>query len=247
MNAADSKVRAARPAWAVILGRELSAHFSGPVAYIVTGLFLIFSGFLFFSGFFLVNRAELRSFFSLLPVLFSFFIPALTMRLFSEEKRSGTIETLFTMPVSGFDAAMGKFLAALGFSAIMLLPTLFYALTAAFLGDLDPGPVVGGYAGALLLAAAFSAVGVYASSTTKNQIVAFFVAFALCIFLALIDKFLIILPAWAAGPLEFFSAGYHFDSVAKGILDSRDILYFASVTSLFLWMTVSVLEDRREA
>jgi ABC-2 type transport system permease protein len=247
-SAANTRTtRAARPAWAVILKRELSAHFSGPIAYIVTGLFLIFSGFLFFSTFFLVNRAELRGFFALLPVLFAFFIPALTMRLFAEEKRIGTLETLFTMPVSGFDAAMGKFLAAFCFSALMLLPTLLYALTVSFIGELDPGPVFGGYLGALFLAAAFSAVGVYASAVTKNQIVAFFIAFAISILLALIDKFLMILPAPAVSLLEFFSAGYHFDSIARGIVDSRDIIYFVSLTALFLWMTVAAVEERREA
>jgi ABC-2 type transport system permease protein len=250
MNASESKgsaPRAARPAWAVIAGREIAAHFSSPVAYIVTGLFLIFAGFLFFSGFFLVNRAELRGFFALLPVLFAFFIPALTMRLFAEERRSGTLETLFTMPVSAFDAALGKFLAAFAFSAILLAPTLMYVLTAATLGDLDPGPVVGGYLGALFLAAAFCAVGVYASSITKNQIVAFFVAFALSIMLAVIDKFLVILPAPVVDFLEFFSAGYHFDSISKGIVDSRDVLYFVSLTALFLWMTVDALDERRAA
>jgi len=237
----------AKPAWAVIMWRELSAHVSSPVAYIVTGLFLIFSGFLFFSTFFLINRAELRSFFSLLPILFAFFIPALTMRLFAEERRSGTIETLFTMPVSPFDATLGKFLAAFGFSVLLLVPTLCYAITAAFLGDLDPGPVIGGYLGELLLAAGYSAVGIYASAVTKNQIVAFFIAFSLCALLTLVDKFLIILPAPVVGLLQFFSAGYHFDSIARGIVDSRDILYFISLTMLFLWMTVNATDERRAA
>ncbi|MFA6508354.1 MAG: ABC transporter [Treponemataceae bacterium] len=250
MSAQDSAARpdrGPRSAWTVIFGRELSAYFSSPIAYIVTGLFLVFSGFFFFSVFFLVNRAELRGFFSLLPILFSFFIPALTMRLFAEEKRIGTLETLFTLPVSGFDATMGKFLAALSFSLIMLLPTLAYALTAAVLGDLDPGPAIGGYLGAILLAAGYSAVGIYASAITKNQIVAFFIAFSICAFLTLVDKFLIILPAPIVDTLEFFSAGYHFDSVSRGIIDSRDLLYFASLTALFLWMTVAAVDDRREA
>jgi len=231
----------------VIHSRELAAYFSSPVAYIVMGLFLVFSGILFFSTFFLINRAELRGFFALLPILFAFFVPALTMRLFAEEKRSGTIETLFTLPVSGYDAAMGKFLAALSFTAIMLVPTLAYVLTAATLGELDPGPVVGGYAGALLLAAGYSAVGVYASAITKNQIVAFFVAFAVCILLSLGDKFLVLLPGPVVGILEFFSAGYHFDSISRGIVDSRDIVYFASLTALFLWMAVDVADNREAA
>jgi ABC-2 type transport system permease protein len=247
LNPAKSAARSGRSAATAILSRELSAYFSSPVAYIVSGLFLVFSGILFISTFFLVNRAELRDFFGLLPVLLSFFIPALTMRLFAEEKRSGTIETLFTLPVSPFDAVMGKFLAALTFVAVMLLPTLAYVLTAAFLAYLDPGPVVGGYLGALLLAAGFSAVGLYASAVTKNQIVAFFVAFSICILLALVDRFLVLLPGPVVGFLEFFSAGHHFDAITRGIVDSRDILYFASLSVLFVWMSVDVMEDRRAA
>ena len=215
------------------------------MAYIVSGLFLVFSGMLYISTFFFVNRAELRDFFQLLPVLFSFFVPALTMRLFAEEKRSGTLETLFTLPVSALDAVAGKFLAAVVFAAVMLVPTLAYVLTAASLGDLDPGPVVGGYLGALLLAAGFSAVGVYASAITKNQIVAFFVAFSICILLSLGDSFLVFLPGAAVGILEFFSAGHHFDAISRGIVDSRDLLYFASLVALFLWMSVDVMATRR--
>lgn len=233
--------------WTVIARRELAAYFASPVAYIVVGLFLVFSGILFFSTFFLVNRAELRGFFGLLPVLFSFFVPALTMRLFAEEKRSGTEETLFTLPVSGFDAAFGKFAAALAFTAAMLVPTVAYVLTAATLGNLDPGPVLGGYAGALLLAAGFAAVGVFASAVTKNQIVAFFIAFSICILLALGDAFLILLPGPVVSFLEYLTAGYHFASISRGILDSRDVVYFASLTALFLWMASDAAEAGRSA
>ncbi len=244
LGPAEGTVKSAR-AWRAIFGRELSAYLYSPIAYIVTGLFLVFSGIFLFSTFFLVNRAELRGFFSLLPILFAFFVPAITMRLFSEERRSGTVELLFTMPVSALDATVGKFLAALIFSAIMLVPTLIYAITISTLGSLDPGPVFGGYLGALFLAAAFSAIGLYASAITKNQIVSFFVAFAICAVLALVDNFLVLLPAKAVNLLEFFSAAYHFDSISRGILDTRDFLYFLSVTGLFLWMTADVVDDRR--
>lgn len=231
----------------VVMRRELSGFFFSPIAYIVSGLFLAFSGFLYFSTFFLVNRAELRDFFGMLPVLLAFFIPALTMRLFAEERRSGTMETLFTMPLSGFDVCLGKFLATLSFVMLMLSPSLVYVISVASLGNLDPGPVIGGYLGALFLASAFIAVGLYASSLTKNQIVAFFIAFAVCMLLALIDRFLVILPASVVGWLDYLSAGRHFDAVSRGILDSRDILYFASLTAFFLALTARVLDERREA
>lgn len=236
-----------QPVWTVIARRELAAFYSGPVAYIVAVLFLAFSGFLFFSTFFLINRAELRNFFSMLPVLFAFFIPALTMRLFSEETRSGSIETLLTLPVTAFDAVAGKFTAAFVSTAGMLLPTLVYAGTVFYLGSPDPGPLAGGYLGTLFLAAAFSAIGVFASSLTRNQIVAFFIAFTICIVMAMIDRFLVFLPSTVVGTLGFLSAGSHFESVARGIIDSRDLVYFASVTVLFLGLTVKALDAGRDA
>ena len=236
-----------RPVWLIIARRELTAFYSGPIAYIVAVLFLSFSGFLFFSTFFLINRAELRNFFSMLPVLFAFFIPALTMRLFSEETRSGSIETLMTLPVSPLDVAVGKFTAAFVSVTGMLVPTLVYAGTVVYLGSPDPKPLVGGYIGTFFLAAAFSAIGVFASSLTKNQIVAFFIAFTVCMVLALIDRFLVLLPAAVVGPLEFLSAGRHFESVARGIIDSRDLVYFLSLTVLFLALTVKALDTGRDA
>lgn len=231
----------------IIARRELVSFFTSPVAYIVGGLFLFFSGFLLFQSFFLVNRAELRQFFTLLPLLWAFFIPALTMRLFADEKRSGTIETLFTLPVAPSHAVIGKYLASLGFSVIMLLPTLVYAFSVAAMGNLDWGPVIGGYLGAIFLASAFTAIGVFASSLTKNQIVAFFIAFGVSIVLVTIHQLLVLLPAWMVPFLEFVSAGYHFDSISRGIVDSRDIVYFISATALFLVLGVRSLSTRRIA
>lgn len=222
----------------VIARREIAAYFSSPIVYIVTGLFLIFSGFLFFSTFFLVNRAEMRAFFSQLPLLFSFFIPALTMRLFSEETRSGSFETLLTLPVSPAEITLGKFLAAWISSCALLVPTVVYAVTVSFFGEVDWGPVIGGYVGAMLLAASFSAIGVFSSSLTKNQIIAFFVAFAICIFLSMIRQLSVLLPSAFASVAAFVSSESHFSSVARGIIDSRDVVYFFSVTALFFVLTV---------
>ena len=231
----------------VIMKRELKSYFTSPVAYIVTCAFLIVSGFMLFSFFFLANRAELREFFVNLPWLFAIFIPALTMRLFSEERGRGTIETLMTLPVTCTDVVVGKFLAAFVSSIIMLVPTFIYAITASVFGDVDFGPLFCGYLGAIFLGACFSAIGIFASSITKNQIVSFFVAFGICILLAMIDKFLIFLPAGIVGLLQFISAGSHFTSISRGIIDSRDLLYFISITILFIAITVKVLENRRSA
>ncbi len=232
---------------AVIVKRELGAYFTGAVGYIVIGLFLLISGFLFFNVFFLENRAELRRFFSTLPVLLAFFIPAVTMRLFAEERKSGSLETLMTLPVSSVDVVMGKFWASLAFTSVMIVPTLVYALTASLFGSLDAAPVVCGYLGAVFLAAAFCSVGLFASASTKNQIVAFFIGWALCILLALIDQFLLFLPARLANFLGYLSAGSHFTSVSRGIVDSRDLVYFVSLTAVFLTLTVKTIDSRRAA
>ncbi len=229
----------------IIMNRELFAYFSSPVAYIVIGLFLAFSGFLFFSIFFLMNRADLRPFFQNLPLLFAFFIPAITMRLFAEEQKTGTMETLMTLPVSTVEVVTGKFLASLKFSIIMLVPTICYAITASFFGTLDVGATICSYIGAVLLGASFCAVGIFASSITKNQIVAFFVAFTICILLAMIDQFLLFLPAGVVNFFQFISAGSHFTSISRGIIDSRDIIYFVSVCALFFTLTVKTLNAQK--
>jgi ABC-2 type transport system permease protein len=225
--------------------RELTSYFISPVAYIVTGLFLIFSGFLFFSTFFIQGRAELRHLFSLLPVLLSFFIPALTMKSFAEENRSGSIETLMTLPVTEFQVVLGKFLAAFIASAVMIAPTLFYVVTAYIFGSPEAGPIIGGYIGALFLCAAFSAIGLFASSVTKNQIIAFFIAFAICMLLSTLSSFLVLFPGVLVNILSYFTADSHFDSIARGIIDTRDILYFVSLTIFFFALCVKTEQNAR--
>lgn len=231
----------------VMVKRELGAWFNSFIVWLVTSLFILITGFMFFSTFFLAGEAELRYFFELLPVLFAFFIPAITMRVFSEETRSGSLETLLTLPVSAGDAVAGKYIAALISCATLLVPSLFYVLACCVFGSPDAGPIIGGYIGALFLAAAFCAIGVFASAISKNQIVSFFAAFAICIVLAMIDQFAIILPARIADFLTFFSAATHFSSIAKGIIDSRDIIYFLSVVAVFLGFTVKAVKTRRNA
>lgn len=231
----------------VMVKREIGAFFASPIAYIVGALFLIFSGFLFFNVFFLQGRAEMRQFFQWLPVLFAFFIPALTMRLISEESKSGSLETLITLPVNSTDVIWAKFLSVLIFCVLMLVPTISYVITCAVYGDPDMGSIIAGYLGAIFLIATYCAIGLWASTMTKNQIIAFFVAFTICILLALIDQFLVFLPTGAVSFFEFISAGAHFTSISRGILDSRDIVYFLSVTALFLLFAWQSLEQRRTA
>lgn len=225
--------------------REFTGYFVSPIAYIVISVFLAVTGWFFFSTFFLYDQADLRSFFDLLPIIFSFIVPAVTMRLFSEEMNTGSYELLRTMPVSSADIVLGKFLGAVLFVAVMLLPTVLYAVVISFLGQLDWGPVIGGYLGAILLGAAFSATGLFTSSLTRNQIVAFISGTALCLALTLLDRMLFFLPRGALNVLQFLGADYHFRNIAKGIIDSRDILYFLSICFVMLYAAWLAVEERK--
>jgi ABC-2 type transport system permease protein len=212
-----------------IFRKEFSAYFISPIAYIVISIFLLVTGWLFFATFFLFNQANLRTFYTLLPVVFAFVIPAITMRLISEELNIGSDEILLTMPVTYGDVIIGKFLASVALIMVMLIPTLAYPLTVSFIGQLDWGPVVGGYVGAVFMGAAFSAVGLFASALTRNQIIAFIIGLAICFTLTLIDKMLFFLPQSLLGVFSYLGADFHFQNIAKGFIDSRDILYFMSI------------------
>ena len=229
-----------------IFKKEFKSYFISPIAYIVISVFLVIIGWLFFSTFFLERQANLSRFFSLLPMTFSFVIPAVTMRLFSEEINVGSYELLLTLPVTFRDIILGKFLAAVAFVAIMLSPTLFYAVSTSFLGELDWGPVLGGYFGALLLGAAFSSIGLLASSVTRNQVIAFIIAMAVCFTLTLLMDFvLFFLPAWLVGVFQYLSANFHFQNIAKGVLDSRDIFYFLALAFVALLSTNLIMQEKK--
>lgn len=224
--------------------KEFKDYFISPIAYIVISIFLIVTGWFFFSTFFIFGRADLRDFFNLLPLSFSFIIPAITMRLFAEEKNVGSYETLLTMPVSFTDIAMGKFLAATLFAAAMLLPTVSYPIFIMFIGQVDPGPVIGGYIGALLLAASYCAIGLFASSLTRNQIVAFIIGCAMCFTLTILDKLLFFVPSKLISIAHYIGASTHFTNISKGIIDSRDIIYFLSVIFICIFSTYIVMHEK---
>jgi len=227
-----------------IFKKEFRTYFESPIAYIVISIFLLVTGWFFFMTFFLYNQADLRGFFALLPIIFSFVVPAITMRLFSEELNIGSYETLLTMPVTFPDVILGKFMASVAFIAAMLVPTLAYPITVSFLGQLDWGPVAGGYIGAIMLGAAFSAIGLFASSLTRNQIIAFIIGLTICFALTLIDKMLFFLPQSLLGIFEYLGAGFHFQNISKGIIDSRDILYFLSVSFVGLYGAHLAMEGK---
>ncbi len=228
-----------------IFKKELKGFFFSPIAYIVITTFLLLSGWFFFSTFFLYNQADLRTFFTQLPLIFSFIVPAVTMRLFSEEFNSGSFELLTTLPVSNSGIVVGKFLAALTFIALMLLPTLAYAFSVAMLGDLDLGPVFGGYCGALLLAGAYTGIGLLASSITRNQIIAFIVGMIFCFGLTIFNRMLFFVPEGLLAVFAYMGSTAHFQNIARGIIDTRDLIYFLSLIFLTLYGTSFVLQERK--
>ena len=228
-----------------IMGKELKDFFISPIAYIVIAVFLLVTGWLFFSTFFVFNQADLRNFFNLLPMTFAFVVPAITMRLFAEELNTGSYETLLTLPVTFRDIIVGKFLAGVIFVGAILVPTVAYPLFIAGMGELDWGPVVGGYAGALMLGAAFTAIGLFASALTRNQIIAFILGVLICFVLTVIDRMLFFFPAPILNVVNYLGASSHFQNVAKGIIDSRDVLYFLSLAFLGLYATHLAMQEKK--
>jgi ABC-2 type transport system permease protein len=226
-------------------GRQFRSYFNGPVAYIVICIVMLALGFFFWNTFFLYGRASAREMFRWLGLILVFALPALTMGLLAEEKRTGTIELLITMPVTEAQVILGKFLGVLGLFAVLLVLTLPYPISVSTLGHLDWGPVWSGYLALLLQGSAILAIGLMASSWTDNQLIALFVALTLSVFFWVLDKFLALLPTNAASALEWLSFDYHFQSMGRGVVDLRDVLYFFSVTVFALALAFRALESRR--
>ncbi len=164
----------------ILFKKELMSYFNSPIAYIFIGVFLIVANWLFFNSFFIIGQASVRSYFSLLPWIFLFLAPAITMRLWAEEKKSGTIEFLLTLPVTDWQVVLAKFFGSLAFLFIALLLSITIPVSVAFLGNIDLGPVIGSYLGALFLGGSYLALGLFISSLTKNQIIAFVLALVAC-------------------------------------------------------------------
>jgi ABC-2 type transport system permease protein len=226
-------------------GRQFRTYFNGPVAYIVICIVMLTLGFFFWKTFFLFGRASAREMFRWLSLILVFALPALTMGLLAEEKRTGTIELLITMPVTEARVILGKFIGVLGLYAILLVLTVSYPISISTLGNLDWGPVWSGYLGLFLQGSALLAIGLMASSWTANQLIALFVALTLSVVFWVLDKVLALLPTPAASALEWLSFDYHFQSMARGVVDLRDVLFFFSVTVFALAVAFRALESRR--
>ncbi|MBN1295739.1 ABC transporter permease [bacterium] len=230
-----------------IFRREFRSYFDSPVAYIFITVFLVLAGWLFYSGFFIMNFASLRSYFDLLPWMFLFFVPAVTMRLWSEEKKLGTMELLMTLPVRDIDVVIGKFLASFSFMTLTILLTFPLIITVFALGNPDSGPIIGGYLGAILMGGAYLSIGMFASSLNENQIIAFILGVVICFGLFMVGEGFVLMRvpgSWAAF-FQYLGLGSHFRSIGRGVIDSRDIVYYFSVIFFFLFMNLRALESRK--
>lgn len=230
---------------AAIARREFAAYFYSPIAYVFIFVFLLISGYLFVTELLLNNQADLRPLFGIAPLIFCFFGPLITMRLFAEEKAQGTLEMLFALPVTDWEVVVGKFLAAMGLVVVMLGLTLPHVLFVSTHGSLDMGPVIGGYLGLFLMAGGYVAVGLMTSAWSKEQIVSAIMGFFICFVLFLVGKLLSVVPAWIAPLLQAISFDNHFQSISRGVIDTRDLLYYLSLIGICLLIAETSLESRR--
>src|SRR5688572_30706179 len=237
----------------IIFRRELASYFATPLAYVFIVIFLVLNGaFTFYmGGLYERGQADLDPFFNFHPWLYLFLIPAISMRLWAEERKSGSIELLMTQPITLWDAVLGKFLAAWLFAGLALVLTFPLWITVAYLGEPDNGAIFAAYIGSFLMAGGFLAIGSCMSALTRNQVIAFILAVVAC-FIFLLAGFPLVLDvfsSWAPQALVNAIASLsfltHFESISKGVIDLRDILYFTMLIAFFLLATSITLEVRK--
>jgi ABC-2 type transport system permease protein len=237
----------------IILRRELASYFATPLAYVFILIFVALASLFafFFGGFYERGQADLTPFFTFHPWLYLFLIPAISMRLWAEERKSGSIELLMTMPITLWQAVLGKFFAAWVFTAIALALTFPMWITVNYLGNPDNGVIVAAYLGSLLLAGGFLAIGSCMSAITRNQVVAFILSVVVCLLFLLMGWPVVTewvsawLPQVLVNAIASFSFITHFDSIQKGVIDIRDLLFFAMLMALFLLATAITLDLRK--
>ncbi len=237
--------------WAVFK-RELKGYFTTPLAYVFLVIFLFFSGYLTFKqGFFEIEQADMRTFFMNMPLLFVFMVPSTAMRLWAEERKVGSIELLFTLPITISQAVLGKFLAAWLFLAIALALTFPMVITVCYLGNPDIGLIVTGYLGSFLLAGGFLAIGCFFSALSKNQVISFVLSVVACAALVFagmpttLNYISTFLPAGLISAIENMSFQIHFESIQKGLLKFGDIAYFVLLIVGWIAACGIVLDERK--
>ena len=230
----------------MVFRREMLGFFNSPMAYIFLVIFAIVNGYFFTNTFFLFGQSDLRTLFDIVPLVYLFFIPAVSMGLIARENNIGTMEIISTLPLNTYEFVMGKFLA--GFSLILLglAATSIHFFTLMAVGtNVDICAIFSGYLGLALMGATFTAIGVYTSSVTENQVVAFIIGVFVVLVFYMLDKMLIFVPHSLAGLVQFLAVDYHLSNISRGVIDSRNLVYFFSMIGFFIFLTIQTLEVRR--
>jgi ABC-2 type transport system permease protein len=229
--------------------KELRSSFNSPIAYIIILLFLVVTGWFFTNTLFPTGLVSMRGITEniIIHLVLLIFAAAISMRTFSEEKKSGTIELLLTKPLKDFDIVLGKFLSALLLVVFTFIPTIIYVVSFKLfgLGSPDFGSIFGAYLGLILISALYISIGIFISSLTENQVIAFIVSFLFLLILFLFNKILIFVPTPLVSTIEYLSSDYHYMNIAKGVIDTRDFVYFLSGISIMLILTRTSLESRK--
>ncbi len=229
-----------------ITRKEFRTYFDSPIAYVFITAYLLLVNFLYLWTFFVVGQADMRPFFGFMPFILLFFVPSISMRQWAEERKMGTLEILLTTPVREMDVVLGKFFASMGLLVMMLLLTFNIPILLSYLGSPDWGVIICGYLGSLLMGASYMAIGLFASSLSENQIVAFIVSIAICTVMLILGEwfFLMLVPDMLVPVFDYLGLGTHFESMGRGVIDSRDIVYYLSVIGVFLYLNVNTVENR---
>jgi ABC-2 type transport system permease protein len=216
------------------------------MAYIFLVIFAVVSGYFFTNTFFLFGQSDLRVLFDMIPLVYLFFIPAVSMGLIARENNIGTMETISTLPLNTYEFVIGKFLAGFCLILLGLLATSIHFITLVSVGtNIDYGAIFSGYLGLALMGATFTSIGIYASSVTDNQVVAFIIGVFLVLVFYMLDKTLVFAPQSIVGIIQFLAVDYHLSNISRGVIDSRNIIYFLSMIGFFIYLTIQTLEVRR--
>ena len=228
-----------------IFQREINAYFLSPIAYVVITVFMVFSGYFFSVMLGLTQESTLRYSLAYTQFILSILTPVITMRLFAEEYKTGTIEPLMTAPVTDFEVVFGKFLSAWAFYNIMIAPTAFYIIFLAWVGSPDYGAIIASYIGLILMGGLFVAIGLLVSAVTKNQIVAAVIGIVALLILLVIGLASSGNEGWFYNCLRYIGTYDHWDTFTKGLIDTRDVIYYVSFTALLIFIVVRIVESRR--
>ena len=229
-----------------IFKKEFDGYFTSPMAYIFLVIFSLVNGYFFSNTFFIFGQSDMRALFQIVPLVYLFFIPAITMGIISKEKNIGTMEVMCTLPIKDYELVIGKYLSILSLLFVGLILTGVMLLNLIAVGtNIDYGAIFTGYLGLFLAGSVYASMGIFASSLTDNQVVGFIIAIFFVLIFFLIDKLLIFMPNAIAGTMQYLSIDYHLSNISRGVIDSRNLIYFFSMIGLFLLLTIESLSSRK--